>query len=185
MCKLFNKSLSTGTVPQEWKETNIVPGFKKGEAEYTENYSLISLLPPVSKVLEGCVLNRNKDRLPEVIKVCQHGFLHGKSCTSILLEVLFHIGALLDRGGKVNMVYMDMSKAFDKVCHYRLLRKLRKFGFGRNLLIIPYGPPTTCHREWRNIRAIAHLFLSSTGIHPWPGSVSRVRKRPSGCGRGE
>lgn len=134
LCKLFNKSLSTGTVPQEWKEANIVPGFKKGEAEYTENYRLISLLPPVSKVLEGCVLNRNKDRLPEFIKVCQHGFLHGKSCTSVLLEVLFHIGALLDRGRKVNMVYMDMSKVFDKVCHYRLLRKLRKFGFGRNLL---------------------------------------------------
>ena len=32
------------------------------------------------------------------------------------------------------MVYMDMSKAFDKVCHHRLLSKLRKFGFGGSLL---------------------------------------------------
>ena len=32
------------------------------------------------------------------------------------------------------MVYMDMSIAFDKICHHRLLSKLRKFGFGGSLL---------------------------------------------------
>ena len=133
-CKLFNKSLSTGTVPQGWKEANIVPVFKKGESEYTEKYRPISLLPLMSKVLERCVLNSFKDQLPEFIKACQNGFLRGKSCTSNLLEVLYHTGTLLDKGGQVDMVYMDMSKAFDKVCHHRLLSKLHKFGFGRNLL---------------------------------------------------
>ena len=68
---------------------------------------------------------------------CQHGFLRGKSCTSNLLEVLHHIGAMLDKGrwgGQVDTLYMDMSKAFDKVCHHRLLRKLCGFGFRGNLL---------------------------------------------------
>lgn len=57
LCKLFNKPLNTRTVPQGWKEFNMVPVFKKGEAEYTENYRPIFLLPLVSKVLERCVLN--------------------------------------------------------------------------------------------------------------------------------
>lgn len=131
---LFNKWLSTGTVPQQWKEANIVSVFRKGEAEYTENYRPISLLPLVSKVLERSVLNSFKNRLPEFIKACQHGFPYGISCTSNLLEVLYHTGALLDKGGQVDMVYMDMSKAFDKVFYHRLLSKLRKFGFGGNLL---------------------------------------------------
>ena len=51
--------------------------------------------------------------------------------------------------------------------------------------IIAHRRPTKCHREWCNIRAIAHLFCSTTGVHPWPVPVSLVRKRPSGCGRGE
>ena len=89
---------------------------------------------------------------------------------------LYHTGALLDKGGQVDMVYMEMSKAFEKVCHHHLLSKLRKFCFGGKpssmVPIIPHGPPTTCHSEWCNIKAIAYLFWSTTGLHPWPGPVS-------------
>ena len=134
LCKLYNKSLSLGVLPQEWKEANVVPVFKKDKAEFTENYRPISLLSLISKVLERCVLNSFCDRLIEFAKACQHGFLQGKSCTSNLLEVLDFVGALLDKGGQVDMVYMDMSKAFDKVSHPRLLQKLRSFGFGGSLL---------------------------------------------------
>ena len=134
LCKLFNKSLRTGIVPQEWKEANVVPVFKKGEAEYVENYRPISLLSLVSKVLERCLLDSFKDQLYEIVKSCQHGFRNGKSCTSNLLEVLDYIGSMLDNGSQIDVVYMDMSKAFDKVCHRRLLYKLSEFGFGGNLL---------------------------------------------------
>jgi hypothetical protein len=51
ICKLFNKSLKQGTVPQDWKVANVVPVHKKGDKEYTENYRPISLLPIISKVL--------------------------------------------------------------------------------------------------------------------------------------
>ena len=134
LCELFNKSLHTGTLPQEWKDANIVPVFKKGDPEHTENYRPISLLSQVSKVLERCVLNNLKGQLYIKINKCQHGFISGKSCTSNLLEVLDHIGSLLDNGEQVDVIYMDMSKAFDKVSHGRLLRKLREFGYGGNLL---------------------------------------------------
>ena len=51
-----------------------------------------------------------------------------------LLEVLGHVGSLLDNGKQVDMIYMDMSKAFDKVNHGCLLQKLHEFGFGGSLL---------------------------------------------------
>jgi hypothetical protein len=41
----------------EMHYANVVPVFKKGEADYTENYRPISLLSLVSKALERCVLN--------------------------------------------------------------------------------------------------------------------------------
>ena len=57
-----------------------------------------------------------------MVRDCQHGFIREKSCTSNLLEVLDHVGPLLDDGKQVDMIYMDMSKAFDKVNHGCLLQ---------------------------------------------------------------
>ena len=69
-----------------------------------------------------------------MVRDCQHGFISGKSCTSNLLEVLGHVGSLLEDGKQVDMIYMDMSKAFDKVNHGCLLQKLNEFGFGGSVL---------------------------------------------------
>ena len=103
--------------------------------EYSENYRPISSTSLVSKVLERCVILKYfKDRLYEVVRDCQHGFIRGKSCTSNLLEVLDHVGSLLDDGKQVDMIYMDMSKAFDKVNHGCLLQNFHEFGFGGSLL---------------------------------------------------
>ena len=68
-------------------------------------------------------------------KPTQHGFLPGRSCMTNLIDVLHYVGSRLDRGGQIDMVYLDMSKAFDKVHHDVLIQKLRKvYGFGGNLL---------------------------------------------------
>ena len=69
-----------------------------------------------------------------MVRDCQHGFSRRKSCTSNLLEALDHAGTLLDDGKQVDMIYMDMSKAFDKVNHGCLLQKFHEFGFGGSLL---------------------------------------------------
>ena len=65
---------------------------------------------------------------------CQHGFLSGRSCVSQLVEVLDTIGLHLDRGGQIDTIFLDMSKAFDKVCHRKLIAKLTHYCFGGNLL---------------------------------------------------
>ncbi|CAB3992988.1 Hypothetical predicted protein, partial [Paramuricea clavata] len=134
LCTLFNKSLSQGALPEDWKIANIIPVYKKGEKEYAENYRPISLLSIVSKVLERCVFYNIREQLYQVIKTSQHGFTRGKSCVTNLLEVLNYIGSILDVGGQVDAVYLDMSKAFDKVNHKHLLHKLRMAGFGGSLL---------------------------------------------------
>ena len=51
-----------------------------------------------------------------------------------LVEVLDFIGSQLDNRGQVDVIYLDMSKAFDKVSHCKLLMKLRDYGFGGTLL---------------------------------------------------
>lgn len=70
----------------------------------------------------------------KLIPVCQHGYLTGKSCVTNLLEALDHIGSSLNHGEQTDLVYLDMSKAFDKVSHNQLIYKLHEAGFSGNLL---------------------------------------------------
>ena len=58
----------------------------------------------------------------------QHGFRSGRSCISALLDVFDNIMHMLDNYSSVDMVYLDFSKAFDKVDHGILLHKLRAVG---------------------------------------------------------
>ena len=135
LTELFNKSLRLGYLPEDWNWlANIVPVFKMDNKEQAENYGPISLLSIVSKVMERYIFNSIRDHVFHLFSACQHGFLAERSCVTQLVEVLDQIGAKLDRGGQIDIIYLGMSKAFDKVNQAKLLRKLRQYGFEGNLL---------------------------------------------------
>ena len=63
----------------------------------------------------------------------QHGFMEGK-CTVTRLTQLFHeIGQHIDNSGQVDTLYLDFSKAFDRVPHHLLLQKMKVYGFNGSL----------------------------------------------------
>lgn len=63
----------------------------------------------------------------------QHGFRSGRSCTTQLLEFLEDVTTALDNGEDVDVIYLDFCKAFDKVPHKRLLKKLWGYGIRGNI----------------------------------------------------
>ena len=130
---LYNQSLNIGVFPEEWKLANIVSVFKKDIKEYVENYRPISLLSIISKVLERCVLVRLRDHLLQLLHRAQHGFIPGRSCVTELVEVLNYIGSLLDSGQQTDVIYLDMSKAFDKVQHSLIIARLQQFNISGSL----------------------------------------------------
>lgn len=64
----------------------------------------------------------------------QFGFISGRSTTLQLLIVMEEWTEILDNGGTLDSIYMDFMKAFDKVPHKRLLRKLRSYGLSEQII---------------------------------------------------
>ena len=49
---LFNFSLRRGIIPGEWKEASIIPLFKEGSKNKSENYLPVNLTSVMCKLLE-------------------------------------------------------------------------------------------------------------------------------------
>ena len=58
----------------------------------------------------------------------QVGFISGRSTTLQLLIVMEEWTEIVDNGATLDSIYMDFMKAFEKVPHKRLPRKLRSYG---------------------------------------------------------
>ena len=64
----------------------------------------------------------------------QHPFMAKRSCIMQLVEVFDLIGSQLHKGGRVDIIYLDMCKAFNKVSHCKLLTLLQQHCFDGILL---------------------------------------------------
>ena len=136
LAELFKASLETGVVPEDWRSANITSLFKKGRRCDSKNYRPISLTSIVCKILESVIKDevvKHLDRF-KLIKDSQHGFTKGRSCLTNLLEFFEEVTSILDGGKPVDVIYLDFAKAFDKVPHSRLIRKLQSHGIQGQVL---------------------------------------------------
>ena len=119
---IFNRSLESGQVPEDWRVANVTPLFKKGSREELGNYRPVSLTSVVGKVLETLIKDQMRNYLNKykLIEGSQHGFTKGSSCLINLLEFYEAVSDWVDEGIAVDIVYLDLKKAFDKVPHRRL-----------------------------------------------------------------
>ena len=133
---LFNLSLSSGSVPNIWKEANVSPIHKKNDPSDVSNYRPISLISIVSKVLEKIVHKYpfNFFRDNNIITAFQSGFVPGDSTVNQLIDIYNTFCKALDEGKEVRAIFCDISKAFDRVWHKGLLFKLKSAGVSGSLL---------------------------------------------------
>jgi hypothetical protein len=82
------------------------------------------LLDQLSKILEKGVFGRLFDFVSPKLTPWQHGFIPGRSTVTQLLQVVHLLSSALDKKQQVDLVYLDFSKAFDRVPHDKLLHKL-------------------------------------------------------------
>ena len=131
---MYTLSLNSGLIPNDWKIANVTPLFKKVSKCECKNYKSVSLTSILCKILESIIKDSINEHLVKyyLIKNSQHGFRTEKSCLSNLLEFYNNVTAWLDKSNCVDIVYLDFSKAFDKVSHLRLMVKLQSLGITGN-----------------------------------------------------
>ena len=123
--------------PMEWKKANVVPIHTKNDNRCIKNYRTVSLLPICSKIFERLLFNELYKFLNEndLLSSNQSGFRPGDSFINQLLSITLEIYQSFDNDLEVRGVFLDISKAFDKVWHEGLILKLSRNGISGNLFI--------------------------------------------------
>ena len=128
LCLLFRNCFEASTFPDEWKKGNVIPVYKKGDKQIVSNYRPISLLPIFSKIFEKIIFDAifNYMNTNNFLNSNQSGFRPGDSCVHQLISIVHDIHKSFDASPsqEVRGLFLDISKAFDRVWHKGLLYKL-------------------------------------------------------------
>ena len=133
---IFEQTIMDKKLPTDWRSGNISAIYKKGSKLEAGNYRPISLTCICCKLLESII----RDHIVQfffsnnLFSKKQYGFIKGRSTVQQLLKVLDDWTEKLDNGGRIDVLYTDLEKAFDKVPHRRLLRKLKRYNLHPDLI---------------------------------------------------
>ena len=121
LCKplaiIYNSTLANETLPKIWKTGNITAIFKKGDKTLPQNYRPVQLTSIVSKIIESIITDHILVHLiaNNLEDLHQHGFTHGRSTVTNLIQALNIWTEALSHGIPIDIIYLYYEKAFDKV----------------------------------------------------------------------
>jgi len=99
-------------LPEDWKESIIVPIYKKGDKTDCSNYRCISLLSTIYKVLSNILLSNLTPYAEEIAGDHQCGFRRNRST----IDHIFCIRQILEKKWEYNETVYQLFTEFKKAC---------------------------------------------------------------------
>ena len=124
-CDITNCALKTGTFPDAFKISEIVPIPKENPPKALTDLRPISKTPIGGKIIEKMIISEiEKDTKDSLNDPTQFGNAKGSSTTHYLIKLTNKAFKSTDKGLATTAITIDYSKAFDLVDHTTLIKKL-------------------------------------------------------------
>ncbi|KAJ3644314.1 hypothetical protein Zmor_026980 [Zophobas morio] len=161
---LFNLAIKTCTFPSLWKRARISPVFKNGDKSCIPNYRPVCILSNFGKVFEKVLYQVIYNKVKSYISPYQHGFVSGRSTDTNLSIIAQYLAEEVDNRGRVDVIYTDLSKAFDKIQHNILIQKLNNFGLNTDALALieSYLSSRVCYVYYNGFTS--REFIATSGV---------------------
>jgi len=133
--RLLNRCFAEGIFPSSWKQPNIIPILKSGDKTHVSSYRHIPLFSILSVVFERIIKDRLYNFVSPYLDSAQHGFLSGSSTLTNLSLLLSDATQSLSNNTQLDVIYLDLSKAFDIIdCNLLLHQLTHRFNNHGNFL---------------------------------------------------
>ena len=136
---IYNNCLNKGIFPKKWKKANVSPIYKKKNEKKSPLIIVPSHYYPCVKIFEKLIYDNLYLYINEnnFISDMQSGYRRGDSTIKQLLSITNDIYKSFDQNKEIRAVFLDISRAFDRVWHPGILFKLKQIGIeGQALSII-------------------------------------------------
>jgi hypothetical protein len=151
--KLINSFWNKEELPDQWKETIIVPIHKKSDKTDCNNYRGLSLLSTSYKILSNILLSRLVPYIDEIIGD-QCGFPHNRSTTHQIFCICQVLEKKWEYNETVHQLFIDFKEAYESVRREVLYNILIEFA-------VPMKP----------IGLIKMYFNETYTVVPWFASI--------------
>ena len=157
---IINCSLTSGSVPLQFKIAKVIPLLKTGDSSQPDNYRPISLLSCFSKILEKVVCLRLSSFLESnsILSPVQFGFRKDHSVTHPMVHMMNYISTALNKKETAVAIFCDLRKAFDTVNHEILFKKMYKIGI-RNKELDWFKSYLSNRKQFVSINGISSSLL--------------------------